>query len=366
MTAPAWSGAPTPVFRTKLLAAPDLVFGMVHLLGMEYRPALADLPDQRLWRIDRDADYGPLNTAARGRVDRERIRRHWPDVLRVTASIYTGQVRAYDVTRVLQRDGNPTPLGEAIASYGRIFKSLHILACVDDEPYRRDIKAIRNLHEERHSLAARIFHGKKGELYQRYRAGMEDQLSALGLVVNCVVLWNTVYINAALEQLRGGGHSVRDEDVARLSPFVRPATSTSTATTRSRCPSSPAGSENSATPTTPITTSKTELEPRSQPSAARHRRPGVPTESPRRRVPLSRAYARAGPSTAAPRPRQKQAAVSRDACLHADAGVAVAATVVRCPDRRSRRSVRDEGWRAGRPLCGAPAPSGWLGRMRSR
>jgi hypothetical protein len=29
--------------------------------------------------------------------------------------------------RMLQRDGNPTQLGEAIAHYGRIFKTLHIL-----------------------------------------------------------------------------------------------------------------------------------------------------------------------------------------------------------------------------------------------
>jgi TnpA family transposase len=29
----------------------DLVFGLVHLLDMEYRPALADLPDHKGWRI---------------------------------------------------------------------------------------------------------------------------------------------------------------------------------------------------------------------------------------------------------------------------------------------------------------------------
>jgi hypothetical protein len=50
---------------------------------------------------------------------------------------------------------------------------------------------------------------------------MEDQLGALGLVLNCVVLWNTVYINAALDQLRADGHPVLDQDVVRLSPFVR-------------------------------------------------------------------------------------------------------------------------------------------------
>ncbi len=36
------------------------------------------------------------------------------------------------------------------------------------------------------------------------------------------MLWNTVYIDAALEQLRAAaGHPVADEDVARLSPFMR-------------------------------------------------------------------------------------------------------------------------------------------------
>lgn len=44
---------------------------------------------------------------------------------------------------------------------------MRILGYVDDETYRRDINCIRNLREGRHSLAAPIFHGKKGELYQR-------------------------------------------------------------------------------------------------------------------------------------------------------------------------------------------------------
>jgi TnpA family transposase len=76
---------------------------------------------------------------------------------------------------MLQRDGHPTALGEAIAMYGRIFKSLHILAYIDtDESYRRDIKGIRNLQEGRHALARKICHGRKGELYHRYERGLED------------------------------------------------------------------------------------------------------------------------------------------------------------------------------------------------
>jgi hypothetical protein len=67
-------------------------------------------------------------------------------------------------------------------------------------------------------LARAVFHGKRGELRQRYREGQEDQRGALGLVVNIIVLWNTLYIDAALEQLRAEGFPVQAEDVARLSP----------------------------------------------------------------------------------------------------------------------------------------------------
>ena len=199
----------------------DIEFGLVHLLGLTYRAALADLPDQKLWRTNLDANYGSLNTTARGRIDLERIRRHWGDIVRVVASIHTGTVRAYDVITMLQRDGNPTALGHAIAACGRFPKSLHVLSYLDDDTYRRDIKAIRNLQEGRHALASWIFHGKKGELYQRYQTGMEDQLGALGLVLNCVVLWNTVYLDLAINQPRANGQHVNDDDIRRISPFMR-------------------------------------------------------------------------------------------------------------------------------------------------
>ena len=55
---------------------------------------------------------------------------------------------------------------------------------------------------------------------QRYREGQEDQLGALGLVVNIIVLWNTLYIDAAIAKMREEGYQVEPKDVARLSPLV--------------------------------------------------------------------------------------------------------------------------------------------------
>jgi TnpA family transposase len=197
----------------------DQVFGLLALLGVSYRPVLADLPDTRLWRIDPGADYGPLDTAARPRIDTARIEQHWPDLLRLAASVHAGEIGASDAIRMLQHGGNPTQLGLALAHFGRIFKTLHVLSYVDREPYRRDIKWMRNLQEERHGLAKHLFHGRKGELREAYHAGMEDQLGALGLIVNAVTLWNSVYLDLALAQLRASGYPVRDEDVARLHPY---------------------------------------------------------------------------------------------------------------------------------------------------
>lgn len=77
-----------------------------------------------------------------------------------------------------------------------------------------------NRGESRHALARAVFHGKKGELRQRYREGMEDQLGALGLVVNAVVRWNTRYLQQALEQWQEAEDILNPDDVARLSPLL--------------------------------------------------------------------------------------------------------------------------------------------------
>jgi TnpA family transposase len=170
-------------------------------------PRLADITDSRLWRIDLAASYGLLDQLTTHRARLDRIRAHWPDMLRVAGSLTTGQVRAYDLIRMISRDGRPTGLGDAFAHYGRIFKTLHILQVLHDESYRRMIGSQLNLHESRHALARRIRHGQQGQLRERYREGMEDQLGALGLVLNATVLWNTIYMDKARAQRQAAGQA---------------------------------------------------------------------------------------------------------------------------------------------------------------
>jgi len=197
----------------------DQVFGLFRLLGYQFSPRLADIGSARFWRTDRTADYGVLNGLARHQIDTDLIATHWDDLLRVAGSLSTGTVRASELLRVLQGSGRPTPLGRAVAELGRIARTLYLLAYHEDETYRRRSLTQLNRSESRHALARAVFHGQRGQLRQRYREGQEDQLGALGLVVNAIVLWNTRYQDAALNQLRSNGHPVDDDDVRRLSPL---------------------------------------------------------------------------------------------------------------------------------------------------
>ncbi len=133
----------------------DLIYSQD--IGQRPDVIITDTGSYKLWRILASADYRPLNAAARGKIDLARIERQY----------------------------------------------------VDDEPYRREIKGMRNLQEGRHALACTMFHGRKGELRHGYREGMEDRLGAPGLILNTLTLWNTVYLDHAIEQLRADGYPVR-------------------------------------------------------------------------------------------------------------------------------------------------------------
>lgn len=207
-------------FMTDTAGSSEIIFGLFWLLGYQFSPRLADLGEINLWRLDYETDYGALQGLARHKVNTKLIENNWDDILRVAGSLKLGTVSPTALMRTFQAGGRSTTLGRAIGELGKLAKSLYMLSYIDDEHYRRRILIQLNRGESRHQLARVIFYGRRGEIRQRYREGQEDQLGALGLVVNMMVLWNTIYMEAALNQLRLEGKvEVKDEDVARLAPL---------------------------------------------------------------------------------------------------------------------------------------------------
>ena len=197
----------------------DQLFGLFWLLGYQFSPRLADVGDARFWRMDRTADYSPLNGVARQHINTALIAQHWDELLRIAGSLKMGTVGAVELVQLLQGSARSSVTSKALTELGRVAKTCFLLPYFDDPAYRRRILVQLNRGESRHTLARAVYHGRKGELRQRYREGQEDQLGALGLVVNIVVLWTTLYMDHVLARLTDMGIEPKPEDVARLSPL---------------------------------------------------------------------------------------------------------------------------------------------------
>jgi TnpA family transposase len=196
------------------------MFGLCALLGIRFMPRIKDLADQTLSRIDRDADYGALQPLLRGRINTGLVLEQWDQLVRLAASLKDRLTPAHVVMQRLANATTSDRLASALSQLGRLMKTQHILRYIEDAPYRDAIQLQLNRGEFRHILAKRLFFANQGG----FRAGDYEEVmnkaSCLSLLSNAVLVWNTVQIARIVEQLRAGGHEVRDADLARVSPLA--------------------------------------------------------------------------------------------------------------------------------------------------
>ena len=198
----------------------DRIFGLFGLLGFQFSPRIANNKGTKLWRIDSNAFYGDLNGISQNKINLDLICTHWEDILRVAGSLKSGKVNATELTKSLQRNGQPTPLGRAITEYGKVYKTKHQLRYISDELYARPILEQLNKGKARHALCRNIFYGRKGKLYQTYYEEMEEQLNALGLVTNAIIYWNSLYLEKVFEQMRVEGIDCSEDMIRKQSPLI--------------------------------------------------------------------------------------------------------------------------------------------------
>jgi TnpA family transposase len=196
------------------------LFGLCTLLGIAYMPRLKDLPDQVLSRIDRDADYGALQTLFRGRINIELILEQWDQLVRLVASLKDRLTPAHVVMQRLVNANASDRLAGALSQLGRLMKTLHILRYIEEEKLRDTIQLQLNRGEFRHILAKSLFFANWGTFRSGDYEEVMNKASCLSLLSNAVLIWNTVHITRIVDQLCAAGHEVKDEDLARVSPLA--------------------------------------------------------------------------------------------------------------------------------------------------
>jgi TnpA family transposase len=196
----------------------EIIFALFDLLGLEFAPRIRDLGEQRLFRVDEAADYPQVRQLLRGKINRELILDRWEDLLRVAGSLKLGWVTASLLIGKLHAMPRQNSLVKLLHEYGRLVKTNFILRYLGSEEYRRRINLQLNKGEALHALRRFLFVAQQGEIRKRQPEEQLNQAACLNLVTNAVIVWNTVYMSAVLEQLKREGRQIDIADTKHLSP----------------------------------------------------------------------------------------------------------------------------------------------------
>ena len=197
----------------------DHVFGLMQLLGFRFAPRIRDLGDTKLYIDGSAADYPALAPLIGGKLNIRQIQTHWDEILRLAASIKQGTVTASLMLRKLGSYPRQNGLAVALRELGRIERTLFILDWLQSVELRRRVQAGLNKGEARNAMARAVFFNRLGEVRDRSFEQQRYSASGLNLVTAAIVLWNTVYLERAVQALRDSGEIVDDGLLRYLSPL---------------------------------------------------------------------------------------------------------------------------------------------------
>jgi TnpA family transposase len=196
----------------------DHVFALCTLLGFQFAPRIPNLKHRRLYCFGKPSDYPTLELLIAARINVELIRAHWPEILRIAASIRTGTVTASLIMRQLASHPRQNGIAAALRELGRLERTLFTLDWIEDPELRRSTGQELNKGESRNSLARAVFIHRLGEIRDRTYENQQHRASGLNFLVTAIILWNTRYLERAVAALRQT-EDVPDHLLAHLSPL---------------------------------------------------------------------------------------------------------------------------------------------------
>jgi len=197
----------------------DHVFALMHLLGFRFAPRIRDLADKRLLVPSRKKSYPAITAMIGDTINAKRILNQWDHILRLAASIKKGTVTASLILRKLGSYPRQNGLALALREVGRIERSLFTLEWLQSVELRRRVHAGLNKGEAKNALSRAVFFNRLGEMRDRSFENQRYRASGLNLVVAAIILWNTVYLDRAINTLKDSAKNVDENLLPHLSPL---------------------------------------------------------------------------------------------------------------------------------------------------
>lgn len=107
---------------------------------------------------------------------------------------------------------------KALVRYGQLIKSIYIPRYLCDLQLQHRVGRQLNKGESIHDLRHFLMFANEGKIRKSQIEDQANQAATLTLVTNAIIVWNTRYIQAIIDQIREEGHLVKEDDIAHVSP----------------------------------------------------------------------------------------------------------------------------------------------------
>ncbi len=197
----------------------DFAMGVARALGFDLCPRLSHLRDRRI-HVPRNYEVPAQLSAITDRdVKLDRIVDVWDEFVRIVASIRSGKCTAVDA---LTRFGSAAR-GQAVydggVQIGRLFRSIFLIDYFTNTAFRSELQHVLNRGEAVHNVQRAIHIGRIPIELARRQESLEAVSSALTLLSNILMAWNTTHMQSALENMEAArGQPLETEQLRRIAP----------------------------------------------------------------------------------------------------------------------------------------------------
>lgn len=184
----------------------EVIFGVMHLLGLTYAPRIRNLKNQRLYAFRQKTRQEDLPNTVRpmGYINSALLLEQWDEILRFVATMKVKETTASDLFRRLNSYSKQHTLYRALKTFGHIHKSLFILRYLDDVALRQAIEKQLNKSESAHRFARAISVGNPRELFEAEKQEQDMAEGCKRLIKNAIICWNYLYLSQKLDETEDG------------------------------------------------------------------------------------------------------------------------------------------------------------------
>ncbi|MEO8402596.1 MAG: Tn3 family transposase [Gammaproteobacteria bacterium] len=180
----------------------DIIFSIMHLLGISFAPRIAKIKDRVLYSFkSKPKKYYKMKgykILPSKYINLKLIEENWDDILRFMTSIKLKETTASQVFKRLSSYSKNHPLYKALRELGKITKTLFLLTYMDDVELRQSIQKQLNKIELSNKFSDAVFFANNQEFKQGSKEDQEIAMNCRMLIQNAIVLWNYLYLSQLL------------------------------------------------------------------------------------------------------------------------------------------------------------------------